>query len=670
MRLFLCEKPSQAKDIGKVLGVSQTGQGFISGKNVIITWAIGHLLELANPEMYGDEFAQWNIDSLPMLPAQWKLLVKKETAKQFAVINRLLKQADEVVIATDADREGEVIARELLDYCYYSGPVMRLWLSALDDASVRQAVANIMPGEKTVRLYYSGLGRSKADWLIGMNLTRLYTLKARDSGLGRRDVLSIGRVQTPTMALVVRRDIEIANFVPKPFWKVLATLEKEGIKFTAMWVPASGYCDSEHRCVQQNAALAVEQLCRSTGTATVLDVVIKREKVPAPLCFSLSTLQQICSRKWGMGANHVLAIAQALYETHKATTYPRTDCGYLPETMKDEVGEVLSALVQSDPGVATVVQRLDRSFVSRVWNDKKLTAHHAIIPTRQSFDIAKLSSDELKVYSLIRQHYLAQFLPVQQFDVTEATFNIGGQLFRTRGRVSVVLGWKTLFVDEKEDSESAKDSDDNDTGNLPVLNQNDVCLVHGGEVKSLQTKPPSHFTDGTLIAAMENAATFVTDPELKKVLRDNAGLGTEATRGGIIETLFKRNYLEKKGAYIHSTLMARELVSALPETLTSPGMTALWEQSLEDIYQGKLSLEAFMERQTEWTRILVEKGKQQTVSLTPPVTPPCPMCGGVTQRIKGSKGMFWGCIKYPLCKGVVNEVAKTKVKSGKRTAKN
>lgn len=669
MRLFLCEKPSQAKDIAKVMGITQRGKGFLFGKDITITWAIGHLLELANPESYSDEFAQWSLDSLPMIPSQWKLLVKKDTSDQFSVVSRLLKQADDVVIASDADREGEVLARELLDYCHFTGNVKRLWLSALDDASIRKGLDNLLPGEKTVRLYYAGMGRSKADWLIGMNLTRLYTLKARDKGFGRRDVLSIGRVQTPTMALVVRRDLEIDSFVPKPYWKVWAELEKDGIRFNAIWIPAAGYCDSEHRCIQQNAALAVEQLCRNTETAVVLDVTMKRDRTPAPLCFSLSALQQVCSRKWGMGANQVLGIAQALYETHKATTYPRTDCGYLPESMKTEIDEVLSALVQSDPVIASAVQRADRSFISRVWNDKKITAHHAIIPTRQSFDMAKLSQDELKVYSLIRQHYLAQFFPLQEADVTEATFNVGGQLFRTRGRISVVLGWKALFVDEKEDHVVTKELDDNGGGELPKLSQNDLCQVKGGEVKSLQTKPPSHFTDGTLIAAMENAASFVTDPELKKVLRDNAGLGTEATRGGIIETLFKRNYLERKGAHIHATLIARELVSALPETLTSPGMTALWEQSLEDIYQGKLSLEVFMQRQTEWTRILVEKGKQQAISLTPPVTPPCPTCGGITQRIKGTNGIFWGCIKYPLCKGVVSEGTKMKSKSGKRAVK-
>jgi DNA topoisomerase-3 len=308
--LYLCEKPSQAKDIARVMGLSQRGQGYISGPGTTVTWAIGHLLENTPPDAYGEQYGSpWKAESLPVLPPCWKMVVKKDTADQFAVINRLLKQVDAVVIATDADREGEVIARELLEHCQFSGGVKRLWLSALDEASVRRALDNLLPGDETALLYQAGLGRSQADWLVGMNMTRLYTVKARELGFG--DVLSVGRVQTPTLALVVRRDNEIANFVPTPFWQVLAQLEKDGVRFRAAWVPAASYCDDEKRCVQQAVAQAVEQLCRQTGSAIVTGVVTKRDKTPAPLGFDLGTLQEVCSRKWGMGANQVLGIAQA-----------------------------------------------------------------------------------------------------------------------------------------------------------------------------------------------------------------------------------------------------------------------------------------------------------------------------------------------------------------------
>ncbi|ENU8721853.1 DNA topoisomerase III [Salmonella enterica] len=652
MQLYLCEKPSQAKDIARVLGISKRGQGFISGGNITVTWAIGHLLEQASPDVYGEQFGKpWRADVLPVLPDNWKMVVKPQTRDQFTVISKLLKQAGEVIIATDADREGEVIARELLAYCGYRGKVRRLWLSALDEASVREALAGILPGENTAKLYDAGLGRSRADWLIGMNLTRLYTLIARESGVS--DVLSVGRVQTPTLAIVVNRDKEIADFVPVPWWQVQALLEKDGVRFSAIWQAAAQYCDDEKRCVNQQAAKAAGQLCQQQKGATVLEVSQKRDKTPAPLCFDLGTLQQVCSRKFGMGAKETLAVAQSLYETHKATTYPRTDCGYLPTSMQQEIPDVLTAVTKSDPSVAPVLTQLDRGFVSRVWNDKKITAHHAIIPTRQAFDLSRLSADELKVYQLIRRHYFAQFLPLQESDVTDASFNIGGQLFRARGKVNVVTGWKLLFQKDHQNEQSEDTSDNDADMALPPLNKGDNCIVNGAAVEDKKTSPPPPFTEGTLIAAMKNAASFVSDPKLKKVLRDNAGLGTEATRTGVLETLFSRHYLEKKGKHIHATLLARELIAALPETLTSPGMTALWEQALDDIAQGKMPLDTFMQKQLQWTRHLVDKGRSDTVKITAPVTPPCPVCKGPTRKRKGKNGDFWGCIRYPECSGII-----------------
>ncbi|MDF7679915.1 DNA topoisomerase III [Enterobacteriaceae bacterium ESL0689] len=649
MQLYLCEKPSQAKDIARVLGISQRGQGFISSGDITVTWAVGHLLEQASPDAYGEQFGKpWRADVLPVLPDNWKMVVKSQTRDQFTVISKLLKQASEVIIATDADREGEVIARELLVYCGYRGAVRRLWLSALDEASVREALDSILPGEKTAKLYDAGLGRSRADWLIGMNLTRLYTLIAQKSGVF--EVLSIGRVQTPTLAIVVNRDNEIASFTPVPWWQVQALLEKDGVRFRAYWQAVAQYCDDEKRCVNQQAAKAVALLCQQQKSATVLDVNQKREKTPAPLCFDLGTLQQVCSRKFGLGANETLSIAQSLYETHKATTYPRTDCGYLPVSMQKEIPTVLAAVAKSDPSVAAVLAQLDSNFVSRVWNDKKITAHHAIIPTRQAFDISRLSENELRVYQLIRQYYFAQFFPLQESDVTDASFNIGGQLFRAKGKINIVTGWKLLF--QKDCQEEQSEDNDVDMA-LPPLNKGDCCMVNGAAVEDKKTSPPSSFTEGTLIAAMKNAASFISDPKLKKVLRDNAGLGTEATRAGVLETLFSRHYLEKKGKHIHATQLARELIAALPETLTSPGMTALWEQALDDIAQGKMSLDTFMERQFQWTRHLVDKGRSDKVNITAPVTPPCPVCKGLTRRRKGKNGDFWGCIRYPECNGIV-----------------
>ncbi|WP_340617590.1 DNA topoisomerase III [Xenorhabdus entomophaga] len=663
MQLYLCEKPSQAKDIAKVLGVRQRGQGFLFSARIIVTWAIGHLLEVAAPEHYGEQFAPpWRIDALPILPTQWQWVVKKETAGQFAVIQQLLKQVDEVIIATDADREGEVIARELLEYCCFIGTVRRLWLSALDETSIRQALAAILPGEQTAALYQAGLGRARADWLTGINLTRLYTLKAQALGFG--DVLSIGRVQTPTLALVVSRDKAINQFVPKPYWQVMVKLEKDTIRFPAKWLPTADDGDEEKRCLREAVAQAVQQRCQQVTQATVMDVSKKREKTPPPLCFDLGTLQQTASRHWGMGASQVLAIAQSLYETHKATTYPRTDCGYLPASMQADIPVVLTALARTDPAMTTIISQLDKQYVSRIWNDTKITAHHAIIPTRHVFDITRLTTDELKVYQLIRQYYLAQFLPVQETDVTEVTLDIGGQLFQAKGRVNVMTGWKALFTDEA--GESGKEEGKEADLSLPALNQGDRCQVIEAKIQSLHTKPPAPFTEGTLIAAMKNAASLVSDPQLKQILRESAGLGTEATRAGILDTLFKRQLIERKKKAIHATPLAQELIAGLPAVLTDPGMTALWEQSLEDIAQGKASLAVFMQKQAQWILHLVERGKAQPLHLTLPKTPECPNCGGRMRQRQGKTAPFWGCVNYPGCKGMLNDKAVTQSRKVRR----
>ncbi|ELF8501575.1 DNA topoisomerase III [Salmonella enterica] len=655
MRLFLCEKPSQARDIAKFIGAGQRGDGFLSGPGVTVTWARGHLLEQAEPEAYGEQYGNpWRLDVLPFVPQQWKLEVKKDGRAQFSVINRLLKQVDEVVIATDADREGEVIARELLEYCRFQGRVFRLWLSALDDASIRSALANIWPSEKTEALYRAGVGRGRADWVTGMNLTRLYTLKAREAGIS--GVMSVGRVQTPTLAIVVRRDLEIENFIPKPYSDVIATLISDNIAFPVKWVAAAQYCDEEGRCIQAGIAAQVVELCRQTASATVIDCQTKRQKKSAPLAFSLGSLQQACAEKFGMPAQQVLDIAQSLYETHKLTTYPRTDCGYLPVSMREEVRAVLAALMQTDPSLKShpALAQLDTSLVSRIWNDKKITAHHGIIPTKQAVDLSRLSTDERNVYQLIRQHYLAQFLPLMEVDATEATFNISGQLFRTTGNVVVVAGWKALFTEPSRTAQIPADGNEDKEGvsRLPPLQAGQTCRVQGAEEKRLQTKPPVPYNDGTLIAAMTNAASFVTDAALKKVLKENAGIGTEATRAGIIDTLVKRGFLVRDKKVLRSTPTGRDLVSALPSALTSPGLTALWEQLLDEVAAGRVSLEDFMAKQNAWVVQLVSQGKSQPLAMQSPPGPPCPVCGGRTAQRQGKNGVFFGCVNYPACRGI------------------
>ncbi len=649
MRLFICEKPSQGRDLANVLGATKRGDGFLTGPGIAVTWAVGHLLETAPPEAYGTQYGKpWSLSALPILPAPWQVVVKKETQDQFKVIERLLRQVDDVVIATDADREGEVIARELLDYCRWEGPVQRLWLSALDELSIRAALQDLRPGQATLGMYHAGLGRARADWLIGMNLSRLYTLRAAEAGFD--GVVSVGRVQTPTLALVVRRDRGIASFVPKPYWQVKAILSAGGITFPAQWIPAKVYTDEEKRCVHHNIAQQVAQLCRQAGVATVTECETKREKSAAPLAFSLGTLQQACGQLWDMSPQQVLDTAQSLYEKHKATTYPRTDCGYLPESMREEIPAILSAIQRSDPECTSLLSGVNASFVSRIWNDKKITAHHGIIPTRNAFQMSALSETERRVYMLIRRNYLAQFLPLHESDITRLQLDIGGQLFLTTGRMEVIKGWKVLFGKDEEESAG----DDKDDIALPPLVKGERCEVSGAEVVQQMTRPPAHYTFATLIGAMMNASAFVTDIALRKVLKDNAGLGTEATRAGIVEQLLKRGFIVRKGKQLRATELGTDVIDALPTQITDPGMTALWEQALDEVAAGRLSLNDFLQRQVEWTRRLVSQGGQQRVNIRIPPTPSCPLCSGKTRLRKGQKGDFWGCQRYPDCKGIIN----------------
>ncbi|WP_117150138.1 DNA topoisomerase III [Pseudomonas coronafaciens] len=664
MRLYLCEKPSQGKDIAAVLGAKTRGDGCIKGNGVAVTWGIGHLLETAPPDAYGEHLKNWSLDTLPILPAEWKVLVKPKTASQFKIVKQLLKQATELVIATDADREGEMIARELIEYCGYRGPIQRLWLSALNEASIRQALNTVKQGSETYPLYLSALARSRADWLIGMNFSRLFTLLGRQAGY--TGVLSVGRVQTPTLRLVVDRDREISNFIPKPFWSVEVQLWTAGQSFVAKWVADEYVVDEEGRCLDQAAAVAALAALKNSQAATTVSVDTKRGKDPAPLPFDLSTLQEVCSAKFGMGVQETLDVAQSLYETHKATTYPRTDCGYLPESMFDEVPMVLDALNRTDPSIGKALQLIDPEQRSRAWNDKKITGpHHGIIPTLEPANLSAMSEKERKVYELIRAHFLAQFLPTHEYDRTVATFECNAVLLQAVGKRIVVPGWKVLFSASSE--EEAEESGGR-SQILPVLQIGTRCDVQDLHLKSLKTEPPKAYTEGTLIKAMKTIAKLVKDPRLAQKLKETTGIGTEATRAGTIQGLIDRGSLIKKGSALRATEAAFSLIDAIPPAVADPGTTAIWEQALTMIEQGTLTLDDFIARQSNWITRLVDQYKGTTLSIKVPEGPKCPLCSAKTSQRKGSSGVFWACSRYPECKGTVN-IGTGKKKSPGKSAK-
>ncbi|MFY0750996.1 DNA topoisomerase III [Pseudomonas sp. NFX5] len=644
MRLFLCEKPSQGRDIAKVLGATRRGDGCLIGPETTVTWCIGHLLETAPPEAYGDQYKSWSSDHLPIIPVRWQVEVKPKTAAQFKVIKRLLSEATTVVIATDADREGEMIARELLELCKYRGPVQRLWLSALNDASIRKALSSLKSGQETFPIYHSALARSRADWLIGMNLSRLFTLLGRRAGYD--GVLSVGRVQTPTLRLVVDRDRAIASFVSVPYWEVEVHLSSMGQPFIASWLPPSSGQDEAGRCLQQTLANQTVQAISCNKTAAVLSLQTEHSREPPPLPFDLSTLQEICSRKLGLGVQETLNIAQALYETHKATTYPRSDCRYLPSSMFDEVPAVFDALLKTDPALQHALGSLDRSLRSRVWNDDKVTAHHGIIPTTESANLARMSEQERNVYELIRSHYLAQFLPHHEFDRTQVELECGAERLTAVGKQILVQGWKGLLYENTEEDEPNHKSQV-----LPVLQQGTQCAVDDVELKSMRTTAPKPLTEGDLIKAMKNVAKLVNDPRLKQKLRDTTGIGTEATRASIIKGLIDRGYLLKKKRALMASAAAHTLIEAVPTAVADPGMTAIWEQALDEIEAGRLTLDAFVAKQANWIAQLVAHCGSLTLAMPVETSPVCPTCNASMLKRKGKSGPFWSCSHYPDCKG-------------------
>ncbi|MGY3643085.1 DNA topoisomerase III [Pseudomonas sp. PK-RTE-24] len=613
MRLYLCEKPSQAKDIAAVLGAKRRGDGCWLGTDVTVTWCIGHLLETAPPDAYDARYKRWVLADLPIIPDKWKMTVKPRTASQYKAVKRLLGEASELIIATDADREGEMIARELVEHCRYRGPIRRLWLSALDEASIRKALAALKPGAETFSLYHSALGRSRADWLIGMNMSRLFTLLGRQSGY--QGVLPVGRVQTPTLRLVVDRDRSIADFVPVPFWAIDVDLLHDGTAFTAQWRAPSDICDDQDRCLNQALAQQAAAAISSADSARVIKLKTERMREVAPLPFDLGTLQEVCSKKLGLGAQETLDIAQALYETYKVITYPRSDCGFLPLSQHSEAPSILTALRQADPSLEALQGYLEPQRRSRAWNDAKVSAHHGIIPTIAAKNLERLTGKHRAVYTLIRARYLAQFLPNHEYDRTQADFDCNGQALRAVGKQIIEAGWKRALP---EALAPARGREAPAPQTLPTLSQGVECAVAKVNLKDLWTQPPKPYTEGDLIKAMKNVAKLVEDPLLKQKLKDTTGIGTEATRASIIQGLLDRGYLVKNGKALAATPAAFSLIDAVPRAIADPGTTAIWEQALDMVQSGEMSLEEFVTKQAAWMSKQVTRCSALSLTISGP----------------------------------------------------
>ena len=597
MILYIAEKPSVGRAVADVLPKPhQKGDGFIKvATGDVVTWCIGHLLEQAEPEAYDPAYKKWSKAHLPIIPTEWKHQIKRETSKQFTVVKKLIKDADLLVNMADPDRVGQILVDEVINHVGVSKAkreaTKRCLVNDMNPAAIKKALNDLRPNTDFIPLATSALARARADWLYGMNMTRLCTLLGQE--VGYQGVLSIGRVQTPVLGLVVHRDQEIERFISKPFYEVFVTLETAGKqRFQAKWQPSAAcepYQDEDGRVLLKKLAETVlQKVLGQTGQVKAVKREQKKQYVPLP--YSLSTLQIDASKRFNLNAQKTLDICQQLYERHKLITYPRSDCRYLPTGHYAERNAVTSAIRKTAMVLDKAVVEADLSLKSKAWNDSEVGAHHAIIPTSTSMDASRLSREELQIYELIARQYLMQFYPPFVYAEHHIDSEVAGGLFTAKQKSVIAQGWKALLPGDKNNEQDA----DFAPNPLPDVKQGDVLQCVDGQLDEKQTSPPKHFTDATLLAAMTGIARYVTDPEIKKILRETDGLGTEATRAGIIELLFKRQFLTKQGKEIRATDIGKKLINSLPERMVVPDMTAHWEAQLEAICEKRLRYNDFM----------------------------------------------------------------------------
>lgn len=632
--VVLAEKPSVARDIARVLGCSQKGNGYLEGDKHIVTWALGHLVTLADPEQYDGKYKEWKLEDLPMLPQDLRLTVIRQSNKQYqAVKSQLLrKDVDNIIIATDAGREGELVARWIIEKANAKKPIKRLWISSVTDKAIKEGFQNLQPGDKYLNLYRSAEARSEADWYIGLNATRALTTKFNAQ-------LNTGRVQTPVVAMIAKREEEIKQFQPKTYYGVEART-KEGLKLIWQDNRSNGY-----RTFDQEKAESITRKS-SRGSAKVTSVDKKAKKSFAPALYDLTELQRDGNRLYGYSAKETLSIMQKLYETHKALTYPRTDSRYLSQDIVATLPDRLKAL--GSLAHRTLAQRVqskpikaNKSFV----DDSKVSDHHAIIPTEQYIQPQKLTDKEWKIYDLVVKRFLAALYPPEEWEQVSLKADIGGETFVARGRTVLRSGWKEVYGQYEETQEG--EADDLRDQLLPNLEAGTTLQVTQVQTTQGQTKPPAPFTEATLLTAMENPGRYMDtqDKQLARTLQETGGLGTVATRADIIDKLFNSFMLEKRGNGIHITAKGRQLLDLVPEDLKSPALTGEWELKLEQIAKGKLKKADFVGEVKEYTQEIVSQIKRTNAvyrheNIT---TKPCPDCGKPMLEVSGKKGKMLVC---------------------------
>ena len=635
--LVIAEKPSVARDIARVLGANQKNGGILEGKNYVVTWALGHLVTLADPEEYDRKYEKWEMATLPMLPKEMKLVVIRQTGRQFSVVKTQLFRKDigEIIIATDAGREGELVARWILEKAGCHKPIKRLWISSVTDKAIKEGFANLKDGHDYDNLYRAAVARAEADWLVGMNGTRALTCKYNAQ-------LSCGRVQTPTLAMIAKREEEIRKFVPKEYYGI--SLETQDVKWT--------WRDEKTKSFRTFSRERAEQIKGRLENAAleITSVEKKAKKTMAPGLYDLTTLQREANLKYGFSAKETLNIMQRLYENHKVLTYPRTDSRYIGKDIVPTIKERLKACgIGPYRKLAGALMnkpvQVNGSFV----DDKRVSDHHAIIPTEQFVQLDHMTNEERKIYDMVVRRFLAVLYPASQYEQVTMEAKAAGETFAASGKVIKSLGWKEGYEcgadddleDEAGDEKKLKDQ------RLPEMKTGTRLKILKTSLNTGKTKPPARFTEATLLAAMENPVKFMEtrDKEAVKTLGETGGLGTVATRADIIEKLFHSFMMEKKGNEIHITSKAKQLLELVPEDLKKPELTADWEMKLSQIAKGRIRQGDFLHQIRDYTCEIVDEiktgeGTFRHDNLTNKV---CPQCGKKLLAVNGKNSKMLVC---------------------------
>jgi DNA topoisomerase-3 len=632
--LVIAEKPSVGRDLARVLpGPFEKHEAYLEGPDHVITWAVGHLVQLAEPDEYDPKYKKWRMADLPIVPDRFKLVVRDERSKkQMGAVTKQLKRSDVegVVNACDAGREGELIFAYLYEKAGADKPVERLWLSSMTDKAMREAFGRLRPRAELERLEAAARSRSEADWIVGMNATRAATIRLRSSFDG---AVSLGRVQTPTLAILARREEEIRAFKPEPYWLVDATFAATGERVYEGRFHAGA---NPRVKTAAEAAAVVEAVRGQRGTITKLEKTKRSEK--APLLYDLTSLQRDANTRFGFAARRTLAAAQRLYEEHKALTYPRTNSRFLSGDMIPELKPIAGHVGKRREYAkgAAYVQSLDMLPLGRVVNDEKVTDHHAIIPTRSDHDLERMNEDDRKVYDLVARRFLAVFHPNAEFENTRVETTVADHVFRTRGKVLLVPGWRGVSG-ELADA-GASDDDEGREQQLPKLERDEDVDSRDVDSMERETKPPRRYSDASLLGAMETAGKLVDDDEAREAMKES-GIGTPATRAAIIERLIDVGYVEREARSLVVTEKGLNVVKFLGEhPLTSPSLTGDWEHRLANIETGEDSREKFMSDIAKFAGATVTEldAKLKDVRIPRATLGPCPVCGRtITENRKG-----------------------------------